>query len=145
MIHSDYCYPVDLNIEYSNDFEYRKSLRRLFQMNSSNYPSIVESDIDNITRDEQEYDEQSAAMAMECVIHKTRDNPLFYALYEQSATFMFSTNIDIGLAVLFSYDYLLLFHRCLSDYFKSLTDNKTPFTIENENYKALYNKLFTKR
>lgn len=145
MNRSDYSYPVDLDIEYSNDFEYRKSLRRLFQMNSSNYPSNIESDIDPVSRDELEYDEQSAEIAMECVIRKTRENPLFYALYEQSATFMFSTNIDIGLAVLFSYDYLLLFHRCLSDYFKSLTDNKTSFTIENENYKALYNKLFAKR
>lgn len=145
MNRSDYSYPVDLDIEYSNDFEYRKSLRRLFQMNSSNYPSNIESDIDPVSRDELEYDEQSAEIAMECVISKTRENPLFYALYEQSATFMFSTNIDIGLAVLFSYDYLLLFHRCLSDYFKSLTDSNETFTDQNENYKALYNKLFAKR
>lgn len=145
MNRSDYSYPVDLDIEYSNDFEYRKSLRRLFQMNSSNYPSNIESDIDPVSRDELEYDEQSAEIAMECVIRKTRENPLFYALYEQSATFMFSTNIDIGLAVLFSYDYLLLFHRCLSDYFKSLTDSNETFTDQNENYKALYNKLFAKR
>lgn len=145
MIHSEYSYPVDLDIEYSNDFEYRKSLRRLFQMNSSNYPSIVKSDIDIVSRDELEYDEHSADLAMDCVIKKTCGNPLFYALYEQAATFMLSTNIDIGLAVLFSYDNLILFHRCLSDYFKSLMDNEDTFTDQNVNYKLIYKKLFAKR
>ena len=145
MIHSEYSYPVDLDIEYSNDFEYRKSLRRLFQMNSSNYPSIVKSDIDIVSRDELEYDEHSADLAMDCVIKKTCGNPLFYALYEQAATFMFSTNIDIGLAVLFSYDNLILFHRCLSDYFKSLMENHDTFTDQNVHYKAIYKKLFAKR
>lgn len=141
----EYSYPTELTLNYSNDFEYRKSLRQLFQMNSINYPKLVNPDIDDVSRDEIEYDEHSAELAMESVIEQTRNNPLFYALYEQAATFMFSTNIDIGLAVLFSYDYLILFHNCLKDYFQLLPDNKHVFNKNNLNYQLLHNKLFTKR
>jgi len=141
----EYSYPSDLTIEYSNDFEYRKSLRQLFHMNSQSYPDIVKLDIDKVSRDELEYDDDASDKAMEYVINQTRNNPLFHVLYEQAATFMFSTNVDIGLAVLFSYDYLLLFHNCLTDYFKSLRESDNTFTNQNVNYTLLYNKLFAKR
>jgi len=145
MANHKYSYPTELTLTYSNDFEYRKSLRQLFQMNSTTYPDIINADIDPVSRDELEYDEQSTTRAMNFVIEQTRSNPLFYALYEQAATFMFSTDIDIGLAVLFSYDYMLLFHNCLKDYFKSLPDNTDTFQTENENYQILHKKIFTKR
>ena len=85
----EYSYPTELTLNYSNDFEYRKSLRQLFQMNSTTYPDIINADIDPVSRDELEYDEQSTTRAMNFVIEQTRSNPLFYALYEQAATFMF--------------------------------------------------------
>jgi len=114
-------------------------------MNSQSYPDIVKLDIDKVSRDELEYDDDASDKAMEYVINQTRNNPLFHVLYEQAATFMFSTNVDIGLAVLFSYDYLLLFHNCLTDYFKSLRESDNTFTNQNVNYTLLYNKLFAKR
>jgi hypothetical protein len=114
-------------------------------MNSASYPDIVHSDIDPVSRDELEYDEKSADLAMQYVMDKTSHLPLFAPIYEQAASFMFSTDKNIGIAVLFSYDYLLLFHNCLVDYFISLTNMDTSFTKENKNYQLLYNKLFTKR
>jgi len=140
-----FVYPIDLNISYTNDEEYRKTIRQLFQMKSDSYPEIVHSDIDPVSRDELEYDNDSANLAMDYVFAKTRRVPPFIAIYEQAASFMFSTDINIGMAVLFSYDYLLLFHNCLRDFFVSLSRNDGPFTIENENYKLLHIHLFKKR
>jgi hypothetical protein len=140
-----YSYPTDLTISYTNDEEYRKIIRRVFQMKSDSYPDIVHSDIDAVSRDELEYDETSAYSAMEYIFDKTRRVPPFIAIYEQAASFMFSTDINIGMAVLFSYDYFLLFHNCLKDFFTLLSRNEGPFTIENENYKLLHIHLFKKR
>jgi hypothetical protein len=140
-----FVYPTDLTISYTNDEEYRKTIRQLFQMKSESYPEIVHSDIDPVSRDELEYDNDSANLAMDYVFAKTRRVPPFIAIYEQAASFMFSTDINIGMAVLFSYDYLLLFHNCLRDFFVSLSRNDGPFTIENENYKLLHIHLFKKR
>ena len=140
-----FVYPIDLTISYTNDEEYRKTIRQIFQMNSDSYPEIVHSDIDPVSRDELEYDDSAANFAMEYVFDKTRRIPPFIAIYEQAASFMFSTDINIGMTVLFSYDYLLLFHNCLRDFFASLSRNDGPFTIENENYKLLHIHLFKKR
>ena len=140
-----YSYPTDLIISYTNDIEYRKTIRQVFQMKSDSYPDIVHSDIDEVSRDELEYDDIAASAAMAYVFDKTRRVPPFIAIYEQAASFMFSTDINIWMAVLFSYDYLLLFHNCLRDFFTSLSRNDGPFTIENENYKLLHIHLFKKR
>jgi hypothetical protein len=140
-----FSYPTDLIISYANDTEYRKCIRQVFQMNSASYPDIVHSDIDPVSRDELEYDNNAANFAMDYVFDKTRRIPLFIAIYEQAASFMFSTDINIGMAVLFSYDYLLLFHNCLREFFASLSRTDTPFTIENEHYKLLHIRLFKKR
>ena len=140
-----YSYPTDITISYTNDIEYRKTIRQVFQMKSDSYPDIVHSDIDEVSRDELEYDDMAASAAMEYVFDKTRRIPIFIAMYEQAASFMFSTDINIGMAVLFSYDYLLLFHNCLRDFFTSLSRNDDQFTIENENCKLLHIHLFKKR
>ena len=140
-----YSYPTDLTISYTNDIEYRKTIRQVFQMKSDSYPDIVHSDIDEVSRDELEYDDTAASVAMEYVFDKTRRIPIFIAMYEQAASFMFSTDINIGMAVLFSYDYLLLFHNCLKEYFASLSRNDGEFTIENEQCKLLHIHLFKKR
>lgn len=140
-----FTYPTNLTISYADDIEYRTCIRQVFQMNSDSYPEIVHSDIDPVSRDELEYDDGAANFAMDYVFDKTRRIPLFIAIYEQAASFMFSTDINIGMAVLFSYDYFLLFHNCLRDFFASLSRNDDPFTIENENYKLLHIHLFKKR
>lgn len=126
-------YPIDLKIQYKNTSEYRICLRNLFQMNPENFiiNTTQEYDIngmDDESRDELSYDETAASGIMDYIFEKTRDNPLFMMLYEQSAALMFSTDKEIGLSVLLSYDYMADFHNCLVLFLKSpeLFNDKTP-------------------
>ena len=61
----EYSYPVQLTIEYSNDTEYRHCLRNLFKMNPINYPDISEMDLDEVTKDEVQYDLDAANVILE--------------------------------------------------------------------------------
>jgi hypothetical protein len=51
--------------------------------------------------------------AMEVLYEETKDDPLFRNLYDLAAARMFSVDRKIGQSVLFSYDYLYLFHSLL--------------------------------
>lgn len=135
-------YPIDLIIKYETTTEYRISLRNLFKMNPKNYIINTEPDyditsIDDETRDELSYDETAASGIMNYIYEKTRAHPLFQKLYELSAGLMFSTDNEIGLSVLLSYDYLADFHNCLVVFMK------TPelFSRETECYYSLLKRL----
>jgi hypothetical protein len=95
------------------------------------------SDIDEITRDEQDYDEFAASKTMDFVYEKTFEHVLFQELYDIAASKMISMDRSIGLAVLFSYDYMALFHRCLCCYFTKPED----FTETHDSYVSLKKKL----
>jgi hypothetical protein len=130
-------YPIKLNIEYSNNNQYRYCLRNVFQMNTNNFPDI--SDLDHETADELMYDEKSANIIMNLVYQRTKSYPEFTILYEKAASFMFSTDHSIGLSILFSYDYLDLFHSLL----KILLSNSYHIhdISRTSEYIQLYNKL----
>lgn len=132
-------YPLHISVQYNNDFEYRSTIRKLFDMNSTNFPEITNPDIDIVTRDEAEYDEESSSKMMDFVYSNTKMEPVFMELYTKAASFMFSEDPEIGLAVLFSYDYLTLFHPCISHFFKH-----TSLSRENPQYITLYTKLFSR-
>ena len=102
-------------VSYTNTNEYRNEIRRVFSMNTSNYPSI-DSSIDDESRDELEYDEQAMSSALDRIYAKTKDHSLFQQIYEKAAGCMLSTNPEIGLAVLCSYDYLDVFIPCYREY-----------------------------
>ena len=107
-------YEMTLNIAYKNDIEYRKCLRCIFCM----IPAEESDDsLDEITRDENDYDELAAKRAMDFIYENTNEHPLFTHLYEKAASHMLSLDKSIGLAVLFSYDYLQTFHKCIQSYF----------------------------
>lgn len=108
---STYTYPTDIEISYNTTREYRESLRRLFSMSRMKYPDIL-PDIDDESRDELEYDDDAAIVAMDFVAAKTQGHPIFKELYLMAAARMLSTNEETGLSILFSYDYLELFHYC---------------------------------
>jgi hypothetical protein len=113
-------YPTDMKISYKDDIEYRKIFRILFQM-TCNIISVTDDnqeDIDEITLDEWNYDSESTTRFMDLIYDSTRVNPIFQDLYKKSAGLMLSEDYEIGLAILFSYDYLVLFHLVLCDYFK---------------------------
>jgi len=133
-----YSYPMQLNIQYSTDQEYRKCLRDVFQMDSTQFPDVKDMDLDQVTADEMMYDEKAASRTMEHVFENTFQHKDFILLYEKAASFMFSIDTNIGLTILFGYDYLDLFHPLLSGFFSNM-DNKTLSSMSE--YKQLYEKL----
>jgi len=101
-------------ISYQTSEEYRGCLRRLFQMDCSGL--VIDESVDAETRDEWTYDDDASGLFMDRVYDATKDHPLFQELYDLGAACMISTDREIGLAVLFSYDYLDAFYPCLLDY-----------------------------
>ena len=120
---------------YKNDFEYRKTVRQLFCMVSPNNPDLDE--VDEITRDEQDYDAESTEHMMNYLFNQTKYNVGFQSLYDIAAARMFSMDRSIGLAVLCSYDYLALFHKCLCRFF----EDQDEFDETSNEYQALYKKI----
>ena len=135
-------YPVDLIIRYNNTIEYRHSLRLIFSMSSSKFP-VLDDDIDPVSRDELEYDEEAAKQARDYVFRTTKKNPIFNELYLLAAARMFSTDPEIGLSVLFSYDYLEIFHYCLVSFYdvSVLPDRNIPFDETNRGVVELKRRL----
>jgi hypothetical protein len=99
-------------VQYKNNQEYRKCIRDFFQMKES----ISALDIDDETKDEQNYDDTSSTKMLNHVYSITKENTHFQELYSYAAATMFSTDPEIGLAVLFSYDYFVLFHPLLCSF-----------------------------
>ena len=123
-IDNNYDFDIDLELQYTNNKEYRACIRKLFKIDSSKYSEetkekLNDPDLDDETRDELDYDEKIALAAMDWIFDKTHKNPLFQKLYKNAAAKMFSSNNDIGLAVLMCYDYLVVFHNCLKEFLKN--------------------------
>jgi len=135
-------YPIDCKIDYNNNKEFRSCLRKLFAMNAEKYDQKIRvldsiEKLDDETRDEISYDEDASTIMLDYIFDQTKENKLFQKLYVTAALRMFSVDKSIGLAVLFSYDYLKTFHLCLVDYFSS----PEKFVEENINYINLMKKI----
>ena len=117
-------YPTEFRVQYTNDKEYRATIRTLCNM-SSNILAFAKSedDIDEITRDEWDFDQDAITKLFDFIYSTT--GKLFDEMYKKAAGFMLSEDPNIGLAVLFSYDYLMDFHPVLCDYFRFIKDNST--------------------
>jgi hypothetical protein len=76
-------------------------------------------DIDDITKDELNYDEESISRTMDVLFEMTKENSQFRELYELAAGKMLSTDRLTGQAILFSYDYLADFHHCIVAYLEN--------------------------
>jgi hypothetical protein len=96
-----------------------------------------EYDIDDETLDEMNYDEMTISKTMDLLYQFTQENEMFQKLYDLAAARMISTDRLIGQAVLFSYDYLPLFHQCLASFF----NDEEPFDNNNTYYLELSKKL----
>jgi hypothetical protein len=95
-------YPITLEIIYETDEEYRDCLCQLLK--------IDDDDSFNL-----EY--------LDFIYSKTETIPIFADLYEIAAGTMMSTDKSFGLAVLFSFTYLMNFHKCLVIFFKDPNSN----------------------
>ena len=131
-------YNINVKIDYENNKQYRQCLRNVFSMDISNLdiPFDQMEDLDDETEDELLFDENSMIKSMDFIYEKTKNNSYFKELYKLAASKMFSEDENIGLAVLFSYDYFALFHLCLVDFL-----NKNEFNEKNNYYINLKNKI----
>jgi hypothetical protein len=82
-------------------------------------PSATPMDeLDDETRDELMYDSMATSRLMDFIFSRTKDRAPFQTLYSVAAGAMMSMDLEIGLCVLCSYDYLAEFHACLVDFFR---------------------------
>lgn len=111
-------YNTRLSVQYNTTHEYRNDFRKLFLMEA------IESDldIDSETLDEQNFDENASGRMLNLIYAATKDDLRFQELYDLSAALMFSTDREIGLAVLFSYDYFCFFHPCICNLIEKKED-----------------------
>lgn len=121
-------------ISYSNDLEYRNCMRNLFSMN---HAEEIIDDIDDISKDENDYDTDASTKALDFIYLQTCFIPCFQSLYDVAASKMLSMDREIGLAVLFSYDYMSLFHKCVCCFL----ENPQDFNEMTEDYIRLYEKI----
>jgi hypothetical protein len=113
-------------VKYQTDEEYRSCICRIF--------SDADADADT---DEAPLNENTQDKILDFVYNKTHLLPLFRELYEFSAAKIFSRDLDLGMALLFSFDYFDLFHHCLVLFLE--TDN---ITENDECYINLRTKLY---
>jgi hypothetical protein len=110
---------------YNTNAEYRETLRQFFKMDMEKIGKQVRNKYTNFetfdreTRDELMFDSDAVDEGMRDILEKTRDIPVFRQLYVAAAGLMLSERIDIGLAVLLSYDYFADFSTALAAYFHS--------------------------
>lgn len=130
-------YPVTLSVSYTNDKEYRQCIREIFAMVSmaGNVPNP--HSLDEVTLDENDFDQETTRLFLEYVYEKTIHNRDLKELYKTAAALMICEDPSIGLAVLFSYDYFTMFHRVLCDFFSGTV----LVNQENEHVKSLQKKM----
>ena len=135
-----FIYPIDKSVEYTNDREYRQSLRNLFNFNNINNIGGDNDTIDDITRDELNYDEKTMNIWIKWISQETKTCYELQELYKLASATMISLDGEIGLAILFSYDYFKDFHIVLCNYFQ----NKNIDLDMISSYERLWNRLYNK-
>jgi hypothetical protein len=149
----EFNYPVSLAIEYATDQEYRNCVRKLVSMDTDVYfnpetettePKHTMRDIDDITEDEWTFDQDTTTAFLDDVYSRTICVPALANLYELSAAVMFSTDPNIGMTILFSYDHLNVFHLCLCKFF-SMAEPANSAMESNEHLAELLARFSTNR
>lgn len=103
-------YNLDYIVEYSNDDEYRNCMQNIFMIN------IDPKDDPNCIF----FDEIKVQEIIKKIYDLTCNNEFFVNLYKKSANkYFLNDTLSFGLIVLFSYDHLQLFHKCLYIFLKN--------------------------
>ena len=133
---------------YDSDQEYRAFLRQIMQMDPAKFYETEDVKCDPTdpkvspeTIDEYNYDSAAIAKYLDHVYDQTHSRPEFQRLYIAAAALMFSEDKEIGLAVLFSYDYLAHFFQIYTNYSKSPAEWNAQ---EDEVYQKLVDRIETK-
>jgi len=119
--HPYYNIPLNFNIVmpiYNNNSEYRECLRTLCFLR---YPeTFPEGDFpegtDPESCHEMTYDIENMTYALDFIWQNTKIHPRFSELYKMAAVEMITEDLEVGLAILFSYDYLCYFYPIFRDY-----------------------------
>ena len=122
----EYNYPIHLQIQYTNDDEYRECIVRVFHYDDTNEDS----------------DDGYSTKLLDILFEKTA--VIFKELYELSSAVMMMEDLGIGLAILFSYEHFSLFHLCLCDYLlinQEEKEKQIQFIKENQYYLQLLDKF----
>lgn len=114
-------------IEYKDNSEYRTCIRSLFKIDVKTILNDLAQtyDIDSmdpVTLDELIYSGNIVMYIMDQLYNATKDNALFNELYLLSASKMISLDPALGQVILFSYNYLYLYHPCLCVFLNSPAD-----------------------
>ena len=115
-------------IEYLNDEEYRICIAQIFGI-----PKELET-LDDC------FEELSFEPIFDDIYERTKDEPFFKKIYAIAAGFMLSEDPNVGMCVLFAYDYAKAFYDVLCDYLNGATSN----TNKEEN-KATLEKLLERK
>jgi hypothetical protein len=133
-----------MNFMYNTSEEYRKCIRDFFKMDIEKIVKSGNLDhLDGEDLDEQLYDDDAMSKGLDHIYSITKDDPRIVELYRLAAGVMFSENLEIGMTVLFSYDYFATFGKYLAiEYLEPLSRSKEKGAEgPNELYMILYNKL----
>jgi len=129
-------YQLSYDLKYENNFQYRQCLRDIFSMDVTINPpkwDQMDADLDEETKDELLYESDAISKGMDYIYDLTKDNKVFQQLYLDAAGLMFSQSPDIGLSILFAYDYFKDFHNCLRVFF----ENESRFSETTPEFKKL--------
>ena len=135
-------YRLETVVEYSNSEEYRRCSRELFGMDPKVYEKNIaalenhnQEELDQETRDELAYDEAAVNKTVDYVLDCTKGVAEFEEVYKMAARRMMSEDPEIGIAILFSYDYMQRFHQCLVEFFQGR------WSKDSESYRELTKQL----
>ena len=120
-----YTYPIRTTIKYDNDDEYRQSICKLFRQHAHQMS---------------DYDDEEFYALIHYIETHTGTIPEFRTLYIAAAAHLISEEVQVGIVVLLSYDYLFDFHTLLCEHFTS-TSNTNSNTHPNPTSSETYTKL----
>jgi hypothetical protein len=139
--HPYYNIPINFNVimpVYENNEEYRNVLKELCYLRypdtfpKGDYPEDTEPE----SRHEMTYDLKNMTYALDFIWHHTKTSGLFTNLYKTAAAELFTEELEVGLALMFSYDYLCYFYPVFREYMildKQLDETHPLYLLLKEN------------
>jgi hypothetical protein len=120
-------YNTAVIVEYSSYEEYIQSINSLFS---------VDLEKDDIFY----YDNIVIVKELNEIFEMTKDIPLFLELYKTAASLIPSAFLDLGLVIMFSHDYLRLFHPLLCDFLGGIEIKE-----DNQHYSEIICLMYKKK
>lgn len=105
-------------IVYASNREYRDHIRKVFRFDPKekytyNGTLVKFEDMDEESRDEVMFDSKSMSKSLDELFKATANDEFFQELYRHAAGRMFSESLEIGQAVVCSYDTFHMYYSCV--------------------------------